>query len=324
MSALAAMAVLASSGVQAYEIWVTNQRSNKIQVIDGESLNVTDEIETGVKPHNITMNHSGTRAYVANLRSGDFAVIDTSSHNVLKTVQAGKTTHHVGVSPDDERLFVTVRGENIVAVYDAKSLERLETIPVGNGPAMVMFSPDGKRAYGTNGRDRSVSIIDVMSMKVIGTITGVGGWTTASVMSPDGKLIVTGSAGDKYSIIDTATDRVVVEEVAGKDPHGVVLEPDGKHALVTNLLSNDVSRIDIASGKITDTIADVGDKPSNIAVSPDGKRAFVTLVGERSAGDPEGRLSGKNAGVSVINLASKKVVVLIPLGGDPYDIAIRY
>jgi len=323
VAAFVVAAMSASSPAQAYEIWVTNQRTNKVQVINGKSLKVVAEIETGVKPHNITMNHNGTRAYVANLKSGNFVVIDTASRKIVKTVPAGKTTHHVSVSPDDRRLFVTIRGENAVTVYDARSIERLKMIPVGKGPAMAMFTPDGKRAYETNGRDRSVSIIDTSSLEVIGTITGVGGWTTASVMSPDGKLIVTGTEGDKYSVIDTATDRLVAEEPSGKDPHGVVLEPDGKHALITNLLSNDVSRVDVASGKIMDTISEVGDKPSNIAVSPDGKRAFVTLIGERVASDPEGRLSGKDAGVSVIDLASKKVIAVIPLGGDPYDLAVR-
>jgi len=47
---------------------------------------------------------------------------------------------------------------------------------------------------------------------------------------------------------------------------------------------------------VVDTIAEIGDKPAFVDVSPEGRYAFVTLIGERAAGDPPNRLSGRSPG----------------------------
>jgi DNA-binding beta-propeller fold protein YncE len=110
--------------------------------------------------------------------------------------------------------------------------------------------------------------------------------------------------------------------VSGKEAHGVALTPDAKFALVPNRQSGDVSVVDMATGKIVDTVANVGDKSDIIDVSPDGTRAFVTLRGDAVTGDPA-MTTGKEPGVSVIDVPGRKVVTKISLGGDPHGIAVR-
>jgi YVTN family beta-propeller protein len=41
------------------------------------------------------------------------------------------------------------------------------------------------------------------------------------------------------------------------------------------------------------------------------------------ADDPLQRLSGKDAGVSVIDINAKKKLATIKLGGDPYGVAVK-
>jgi len=69
LALLAALVVLlaASFTARAYEVWVTNQRTDKIQVLDGTSLQVVGEITAGEKPHNVTFSKDAKTAYVANL-----------------------------------------------------------------------------------------------------------------------------------------------------------------------------------------------------------------------------------------------------------------
>lgn len=324
----------------AYEIWVTNQwiSTSKVQVINSESLQVVAEIKTGIKPHTITFSRDGRRAYVANIRSNDFTVIDAVTRTPITTVPAGKLAHHVAVSPDDRLLLVSNRNEHTVMFFDAQSFKRLKTLPVGHRPAMAAFTPDGRTVYVTINDDMdrltgdpgyvrhpSIAVIDVVKMEVSGSIAIPGNGAMAVRITSDGtKVIVGGGPGnDKYYIIDTATDKVVAEGVSGKDAHGVALTPDNRYAVIPNRLSNDVAVVDMATGKIAATIAEVGDKPSLVDVSPDGTRAFVTLFGAPEPGDPRYRISGKDAGVSVLDLTQKKVLTILRLGGDPYGIAVR-
>ncbi|HTT37191.1 MAG TPA: cytochrome D1 domain-containing protein [Burkholderiales bacterium] len=319
-----ALALLAAAGANSAEVWVGNQRTGTVQIVDGASLALVAEIPVGLKPHNVAFSHDGHRAYVANLRSGDVSVVDADARRVVATLPAGKITHHVALSPDGRLLFVAVRGEDRVIVFDAASLQPVKSIPVGKNPGMTLFTPDGARAYVNNAGEASVSIIDVGRLEVTGRIADVGGWTGDMAITRDGKrLIVTAGASDRYALIDASADRVMATGVGGQGPHGVALTPDGVHALVVNSLSGDLTVVDMATGESVETIADLGDKPAYVDVSPDGRYAFVTLIGERAAGDPPNRLSGHSPGLAVVDLAQKKVARTIPLGGDPLSVTVR-
>ena len=187
----------------------------------------------------------------------------------------------------------------------------------------MIFSQDGKKAYVSNGGDATLSVIDTTKLEVTKTIPKVGKGAMGMVRSRDGKrLIVTGGGENKVSIVDTGRDAVVKDLVHGKDAHGVALTPDGKHAWVPNRLSGDISIIDVTAGELVATIPNVGDKTDIIAISPDGMRAFVTTRGEAQTGDPKIH-SGKEPGISVVDVKSRKLIKKVRLGGDPHGVAVR-
>jgi YVTN family beta-propeller protein len=72
-------------------------------------------------------------------------------------------------------------------------------------------------------------------------------------------------------LFDPATDKSVRSIAVGKQPHWAALSGDGKTAYVTNEGSNDVSVVDLESGK-TKTIA-VGHAPRKIVVQQEDKQA---------------------------------------------------
>lgn len=106
--------------------------------------------------------------------------------------------------------------------------------------------------------------------------------------------------------------------------HAVEVWVGNQRALIVNSLSNDLTEVDMTTGRAVAKIADVGDKPGFIDIAPDGRAAFVSLIGERVQSDPPARLSGKTPGVAVIDLSRGKVVYTINLGGDPLSIAVRH
>jgi YVTN family beta-propeller protein len=197
-------------------------------------------------------------------------------------------------------------------------------MPVGKHPNMALFTPDGKRAYVSNSGDASLSILDIQTLKVAETINGVGRDVSSMAVSPDGgKLIIIATGEDKYLIIDTAAHRTIAEGSTGQDPRSLALTPDGGQVLIANRVSNSLTVVDIRTGRVIGTIAEVGDKPSSVAVSSDGRRAFIVLIGARAQGDPPQRLSGKDAALTVIDLATGRKIAAVKLGGDPYAVAIR-
>ena len=68
-------------------------------------------------------------------------------------------------------------------------------------------------------------------------------------------------------MIDTATNTVVAPVPVGTGPLGVAVTPDGKHAYVTNVTSNNVSVIDTASNTVVATVP-VGTRPGGVGIVP--------------------------------------------------------
>jgi YVTN family beta-propeller protein len=113
-----------------------------------------------------------------------------------------------------------------------------------------------------------------------------GGWPFAYVVN---------SGDGTVSVIDTATNTVVGLPIpVGKEPFGVDVTPDGKHAYVANRGSNNVSVIDTATNMVVATVV-VGNVPFNVAITPDGNHAYVANAG--------------SSNVSVIDMAANTVGV---------------
>jgi YVTN family beta-propeller protein len=313
-----------ASDVKSYEVWVTNQATNKIQIIEGKTLKVIAEIAGGTRPHNITFSPDFKIAYVANVGSGDVTVVDAAARKVIGTIPSGKRAHHVAVSPDGRWLYVCNPGDDNVVVADAKTLKVVKKLDVEKAPAMSAFSPDGKKAYVSNGGTFSVSVIDVASGEVLKSIQKVAaGEIMGQVMSPDGsRLFVTSGATNRYVVIDPRTDTVLATVQYGKDAHGAALTVDGRYVVIPNRQSNDLTIADAETGQIAMTIPNIGDKPDIIDVAPDGRFAFASLRGRAVTGDPD-LVSGKEPGVAVVDLYYKRRHAHIPLGGDPHGIAVR-
>jgi YVTN family beta-propeller protein len=64
-----------------------------------------------------------------------------------------------------------------------------------------------------------------------------------------------------------------VQRFTGVIPSDIAITPDGRHAYVPSLGSDDVSVIDTATDKVT-TVR-VGSDPEAVAISPDGRQVFV-------------------------------------------------
>jgi DNA-binding beta-propeller fold protein YncE len=87
-------------------------------------------------------------------------------------------------------------------------------------------------------------------------------------------VIILDSAEAKLNLIDESTRKVVATELAGKEPHHLMISPDAKTLIVADSVSDNLMFLDPASGKIKSTLQDIED-PYQLGFSPDGKW-FVT------------------------------------------------
>jgi YVTN family beta-propeller protein len=129
-------------------IYVTNEESHNVSVINRQTDEVISNILVGKKPRGIAigMRRQHLRIYVANSGSNSISVIDPTTNKVETEipVRFGRQPEGIAVatvSPEREFIFVTNYGSNTLSVIDALTYQETEKINVGNGPIAVEADP---------------------------------------------------------------------------------------------------------------------------------------------------------------------------------------
>lgn len=112
--------------------------------------------------------------------------------------------------------------------------------------------------------------VSAAALMVCGTL----GWITPSLAQS--KVIVLDSAQAQLTMIDPVTRQVVGTEPTGKEPHHLMITPDGRSLMVADSVSNNLMLVDPRSGKLQRVIENVED-PYQLGFSPDHKW-FVTAA----------------------------------------------
>jgi YVTN family beta-propeller protein len=119
------------------------------------------------------------------------------------------------------------------------------------------------------------------------------------------RIIQTNSAGDRVSLIDPATNKVVGEIRDIEANHGAVAAPDGTRIYISNESMSTLDVADVKTLKVTKRIPLSG-HPNNISISRDGRRVYVGII--QAPG-----------GVDVIDTASSQMVKTIPTKGSIHN-----
>ena len=203
-------------------VYVINQRSDSLSVIDGSTNNVVKTIDVGDFPAGVAVNPNTNMVYVTNLHSDSLSVIDGSTNNVVKTIRVGEIPEGVAVNPNTNMVYVVRYLEGKVIVIDGSTNNIMETIDVGDRPTWnVAVNPDTNMVYVTNLYSNSLSVIDGSTNNVVKTID-VGDFPAGVAVNPDTNMVyVTNHNSDSLSVIDGMT----VEEPLVDKPKIIDQEP---------------------------------------------------------------------------------------------------
>jgi YVTN family beta-propeller protein len=338
---LAALMRVSTAEANHIKVYIANQGSNTVTVIDDQrvsamvkaqadrspgedtarvedpSFALVTTIAVGANPIAVAMSADGTLAYVANLNSNSLSIIDTEIDQVVATVGAGSSPRDVEATPDGRYVLVTNQSTNTVTVLDASNYSIVKTIPVGTFPCAISIAPDGSAAYVTNRLSNNVSIIDLATID-LATVTvtdvPVGTFACDVMVSPDGQwAIVTNRLSGSITIIDTATKLPVATVATGTNPQGVDFSADGTRAYVTNATTTSV--VDLASFTVVETIANVPSGTCAVAATMDHN--------QRDKGHLYVASNTTSGIVTVVDIGTNSVVAVFSVGVRPLGIGIR-
>ncbi len=235
-------------------VYVTNEFSNTVSVIDGITEKVTDTIRAGSFPYGVAVNPFNDRIYVTNRGSNTVNVIDSPTNTKLSDISVGNSPVGIAVNPSSNWIYVTNINSGTVSVIDGITNKVTDSITVGKAPYGVAINSLTNKIYVTNIQSSTVSVIDGSINKVITTIPVGKSPVGVSANTISNMIYVTNHLSNTLSVIDGKTNKVSATIAVGKSPVGVSANPVTNKIYVTNIQSSTVSVIDGSTKKITRSI----------------------------------------------------------------------
>jgi YVTN family beta-propeller protein len=297
------------------KIYVTNQGSDSVSVIDGHTSAITT-VATGTTPHGVIVNSVTNKIYVANEGSASVTVIDGET-NETASVAVGIGPYAMALNSETNRIYVANEGSGTVTVIDGAT-RAATTLAAGILPGAVAVNPATNKIYVVNqcGSDRtcsgagSVTVIDGATNKIETIEAGMGAGAVA-VNSATNRMYVANFASNTVTVIDGATNITAEVAVAGpgtmavnEASNKIYVVSAEKSVTVIDGASNDARTVSVGMDAAAITVNAVTDKI--YLLSPSSKMVLVVDGATNSIT----RVAAANRPVSMaVNAATNQIFV---------------
>jgi YVTN family beta-propeller protein len=342
---LIASATIARAGSPSYLVFVSNERSGDVTVIDGNGDEVVATFPVGKRPRGIHAAPNGQRLFVtlsgsprmapgldenrapSDKRADGVGVIDPAARKLIDHWHVGSDPEQFAISRDGKFAFIANEDDASASIVDLESGQSRGKIKVSEEPEGVGVDPSNGEVYVTCEEKGEVFAIDPDQQRVIAKID-TGGRPRSVAFSPDGsRAYVACENGGYVAVIDARSHKLFskIQLPTGSLPMGTAISNDGKELYISTGRGNAVAIIDIQKhdARRSPLLSARGEgegEGSIVAMIPVGNRVWGIAL------DPSGtKLYTANGGsndVSVVDLKSRKELRRIKVGDGPWGIAI--
>ncbi|HEX5835947.1 MAG TPA: cytochrome D1 domain-containing protein [Pyrinomonadaceae bacterium] len=196
-------------------VYVSLPASNQVAVIDVPTWTVIANIDAGVKPTRVALQHDQRYLWVGT--NDGVAVIDTVTRKPVAQLKTGAGPHEIAFNDDDTIAFVANKAAGTVSLVDVRKLAVINVLKAGAQPTAIVYSSLSKTAYVASEADGSIVAIGGAKRDVIGRIQTEPGTRTLSIV-PDGRYgFALNTARSTVYIFDLSSNRVVHKLPVGPD-----------------------------------------------------------------------------------------------------------
>lgn len=295
-------------------VYVPNERSGTVTVIDPSRFKIVDRLTVGRQPEHIAPDWNLSRLYVDNMGSGSLSIIDPRTSKVIGK-QAVPAPYNLYFAPDGTKAIVVldyrrspraIGKVNRLDFYDRTTWKRVGSVPIPYaGADHLDFTADGRYLLLSTEYAGYLVKVDTTTMKVAGTLK-VGGLPVDVRLSPDASVFyVTNQSLNGVSLIDPVKMTSVAFIKTGNGAHGLAVSRDATRLYVSNRRAGSISVIDFATRKVVATWK-VGGSPDMLSVSADGSQLWTS-----------NRYGGT---VAAIDTRTGKVLATITTGSGPHGL----
>ena len=325
-----------------YQVYVTNERSGDVTVIDSADFSVVATIPLGKRPRGIHIGPNGKTIYVAlsgtpieappqidaqgnpvfekkkgkedddakaDKAADGIGVLDVATKKLTGKLKAGSDPEEFALSKDGRHIYISNEDTKTASVISIAAAKLEHIIPVGQEPEGVTTTPDGKQFYVTCEAGGDIYAVDTTSYSAVAHFKVTGRPRSVAFLSTRGIGFIPSESVGELNVIDSVNAKVLktIALPAGSRPMRVILSPDEKRLYVSNGRAGTISVFDTHSYELLDTIK-VGTRPWGMGISPDGKYLFAA--------------NGPSNDVSIVDLKTNKEIRGVKAGSSPWGIAV--
>lgn len=283
-------------------VYVPNEQSASVSVIDPATMRVVREIKVGRYPQHVAPSPDLTRLYV---NDEGLTEIDARTGAVLRIIRV-PMPYNLYFTPDGRRAIVVAEDLDRLDFYDLPGWTLVRSVRIPwKGIDHLDFSDDGTYLIGTTEYAGVVVKVDLRELALSGSAK-VASLPVDVRLSPDGSVFyITDQGRHGVILFDGVAMREVGFIATGRGAHGLAISRDTRSLYVSNRLAGTITVVDAATNKVT-AQWNVGGSPDMLQVSIDGRQLWT---GDRYSDS-----------VAVVDTTSGKVTARIKVGRAPHGL----
>jgi YVTN family beta-propeller protein len=295
-------------------IYVPNNDTNNVTVIDPATFKVIDEYPTGRLPQHVVPSWDMQTLWVNNNSGNTLTAIDPRTGKPTRTIPV-EDPYNLYFTPDGKYAMVMEERNNTITFRDAHTpnLDVVKKVRVPcKGVNHADFSPDGTYLIASCEFSGELLKVDTAKQEVVGKVTlDVKGSMPQDVrLTPDGTtFLVADMTANGVWLVDGEKFEVQGLVPTGKGAHGIYPSRDATEIYVSNRSEGSISVLDAATKQVVRTWRiPGGGSPDMGGVSADGKVLWMS-----------GRSNNEVYAIDVVNWT---LLAKIKVGGKPHGLAV--
>ena len=278
-------------------IYVANEDSDNVSVIDGATATVMATITVGDQPAGVGVNTTTNRIFVSNQTGGTVSVIDGAANTVITTIPVSPSPGHIDVNNLTNTVYVGSAGSTLTVINGVTNTVST-TVTVGMEPFYgIGVNTATNRVFVANSNSDNISVIDGATNTEIDTDGNGGNGTTRIAMGHDPVGLA----------VDSTTNRVYVSIWNSFSGTSVTVIDGGTYAILANApVASGPFDVDVHPG-IDRAYAASDGSPGNVSVidtNTNLRLATIPIAG------------GLNIRGIAVNTATNKIYVAVLTTGQ--------
>lgn len=289
--------------------YASNPALDRLVVFDKRARLVVGAIATGRRPQGVAVHERTARAYVALAGDDEVEVIDVATGERAGRIRLtpGDEPRDLALTPDGRTLVVVNAGSGTASFLDPLAEAEVARVRTGDEPSAVLLDRGGRRGYVLNRRSGTITVLDLGNRVATATIATEAEPVRAQLDAAGTRLYVVHAASPYMTVVSIPDLAVRARAFVGFAATSVQVDP--RTGLVYVALRGEARLrvLDPFSLVQVDQVALPG-AVSATAVDA-AENVLVAVLAE------EGR-------VAFVDLTSKKVISILDVGHEPYDVAV--